>query len=158
MKRNKSSSASTGSFPTRKTFCKRNSRFALPDLVPCASLTIKPLQERKYFDSGDYALSKAGKASEGGVTNIGSQHPLPENIPHHLSSPTHSATGGINVNTGGTGLHLPGGPSQSPVKENSFLHRQASIEEQERLSKMASDKASTSPPPVKQGVPLRWQN
>jgi len=118
----------------------------------------KKLEDRKYFDSGDYALSKAGKASEGGVTNIGSQHPLPENIPHHLSSPTHSATGGISVNTGGTGLHLPGGPSHSPVKENSFLHRQASIEEQERLSKIASDNASTSPPSVKQGVPLRWQN
>jgi hypothetical protein len=40
------------------------------------------LKERKYFDSGDYALSKAGKASDVGVTNIGSQHPVPENIPH----------------------------------------------------------------------------
>lgn len=147
-----------GKLPNKKDILHKKLEVRIPDIVPCASLTVKPLQERKYFDSGDYALSKAGKASEGGVTNIGSQHPLPENIPHHLSSPTHSSTGGINVSTGGAGLHLPGGPSQSPVKENSFLHRQASIEEQERLSKVASEKASTSPPPVKQGVPLRWQN
>ncbi|TGZ82880.1 ORC2-domain-containing protein [Ascodesmis nigricans] len=45
------------------------------------------LKERKYFDSGDYALSKAGKASDVGVTNIGSQHPHPENIPHIHNSP-----------------------------------------------------------------------
>ncbi|KMU73494.1 hypothetical protein CISG_03628 [Coccidioides immitis RMSCC 3703] len=38
------------------------------------------LKERKYFDSGDYALSKAGKASDVGVTSIGSRHPVPENI------------------------------------------------------------------------------
>lgn len=47
----------------------------------------KKLKERKYFDSGDYALSKAGKASDVGVTNIGSQHPLPENIPHIHNTP-----------------------------------------------------------------------
>lgn len=118
---------------------------------------IKSHQERKYFDSGDYALSKAGKASEGGVTNIGSEHPLPENIPHHLSSPTHSSTGGISINGAGNGLHLPVGPSHSPVKENSFLHRQASIDEQHRSSKQANAQASISPLPAKEGVPLRWQ-
>ncbi|KAK9466787.1 camp-regulated phosphoprotein/endosulfine conserved region-domain-containing protein [Lipomyces arxii] len=57
----------------------------------------KKLKDRKYFDSGDYALSKAGKASSAGVTNIGSQHPVPENIPHS------SASG-------------------SPVKESNLLH------------------------------------
>jgi len=40
------------------------------------------LKERKYFDSGDYALSKAGKASDSGVTSIGTEHPNAENIPH----------------------------------------------------------------------------
>jgi hypothetical protein len=34
-------------------------------------------QPRKYFDSGDYALSQAGKGS-----GVGTQHPSPENIPH----------------------------------------------------------------------------
>jgi len=35
--------------------------------------------DRKYFDSGDYALSKAGKSSP---KDVGSQHPSPERIPH----------------------------------------------------------------------------
>jgi hypothetical protein len=61
---------------------------------------VKKKKERKYFDSGDYALSKAGKASDVGVTNIGSQHPLPENIPHIHSNPT---------------------PGQEPVKEHTHL-------------------------------------
>ncbi|KAF8545077.1 camp-regulated phosphoprotein/endosulfine conserved region-domain-containing protein, partial [Trichophaea hybrida] len=65
------------------------------------------LKERKYFDSGDYALSKAGKASDVGVTNIGSQHPLPENIPH--------------INASETG---------SPVKETSHLHSSPMASEQ----------------------------
>ncbi|KAK1908693.1 hypothetical protein P3342_009544 [Pyrenophora teres f. teres] len=40
------------------------------------------LKERKYFDSGDYALSKAGKAGDVGVTQVGREHPNPEKIPH----------------------------------------------------------------------------
>ncbi|KAI1321222.1 hypothetical protein EDD11_007788 [Mortierella claussenii] len=35
--------------------------------------------QRKYFDSGDYALSKAGKEA-----TVGSEHPQPENIPHSI--------------------------------------------------------------------------
>ncbi|KAI4140570.1 MAG: hypothetical protein LQ341_003782 [Variospora aurantia] len=95
------------------------------------------LKERKYFDSGDYALSKAGKASEGGVTTIGSQHPLPENIPH-LTSPSPMGTNG-SVHTsngnghghGSTGSISAGGQSGSPVKEASFLHRGESVDEQD---------------------------
>ncbi|KAK9455836.1 camp-regulated phosphoprotein/endosulfine conserved region-domain-containing protein [Dipodascopsis uninucleata] len=67
------------------------------------------LKDRKYFDSGDYALSKAGKASSAGVTHIGSQHPVPENIPHSHNSISsgHSPTGSV---------------SASPVKESNLLH------------------------------------
>ncbi|KAJ1981979.1 hypothetical protein H4R34_001876 [Dimargaris verticillata] len=36
------------------------------------------LKERKYFDSGDYVLSKVGKNSQ----PVGEQHPSPANIPH----------------------------------------------------------------------------
>ncbi|KAJ1909320.1 hypothetical protein IWQ60_011236 [Tieghemiomyces parasiticus] len=36
------------------------------------------VKERKYFDSGDYALSKAGK----NTLPVGEQHPSPDNIPH----------------------------------------------------------------------------
>ncbi|KAF9085693.1 hypothetical protein BGX27_003389 [Mortierella sp. AM989] len=55
-------------------------------------------QERKYFDSGDYALSKAGKTT----TPVGSQHPQPENIPH--SNPAAPNAG------------------SPPVKESSLVH------------------------------------
>lgn len=102
------------------------------------------LKERKYFDSGDYALSKAGKASDIGVTQIGRGHPVPEKIPHGglqhspgLHAHTHAGAG--NGGTGGAGTtgsslpppghsHLPG---SSPVKEASFLHRETSVEQLE---------------------------
>jgi len=44
----------------------------------------KMQKERKYFDSGDYALSKAGKAPQNAV---GTAIPNPENIPHATSPP-----------------------------------------------------------------------
>ncbi|KAL9092514.1 MAG: hypothetical protein Q9165_004318 [Trypethelium subeluteriae] len=59
-------------------------------------------QERKYFDSGDYALSKAGKASDVGVTSIGREHPSPENIPHLTQQNSHpgSTNNAANSNNG----------------------------------------------------------
>lgn len=118
-------------------------------------------QERKYFDSGDYALSKAGKASEGGVTTIGSQHPLPENIPH-LSSPGPN-NGSNGTTNGANGGPLPGATSGSPVKESSFLHRETSADDPSIISPVHSPKSPEkdvggSPPPAKEGVPIRWQN
>jgi hypothetical protein len=116
-------------------------------------------QERKYFDSGDYALSKAGKASDTGVTTIGTEHPKAEEIPHtsplmhtlsrndSISSSTGSAglasspDGQTMLPPGPAGMHrgsingIPGGgfpgvlSSRSPVKESSFLARSASIDE-----------------------------
>ncbi|EOD47923.1 Endosulphine [Neofusicoccum parvum] len=79
------------------------------------------LKERKYFDSGDYALSKAGKADDVGVTQIGREHPVPENIPH--SSSPHTGNGGITL----PAPHHPNGQGSSPVKENSFIHRETSL-------------------------------
>ncbi|KAF2184467.1 Endosulfine-domain-containing protein [Zopfia rhizophila CBS 207.26] len=79
------------------------------------------LKERKYFDSGDYALSKAGKASDIGVTSIGREHPVPEKIPH-IAPPTHTQHNGHAQNGQEKGQN--GG---SPVKENSFLHRETSL-------------------------------
>ncbi|KAL9576473.1 MAG: hypothetical protein Q9212_007070, partial [Teloschistes hypoglaucus] len=124
--------------------------------------------ERKYFDSGDYALSKAGKASEGGVTSIGSQHPLPENIPH-LTSPN-PTNGNGNGHTGSFSAGpIPGGQSGSPVKEASFLHRgqsvdEQAVEEEEEEEEKGNDAAvpqmgakGAKSPPAKEGVPVRWQ-
>ncbi|KAK5168468.1 hypothetical protein LTR04_006728 [Oleoguttula sp. CCFEE 6159] len=112
------------------------------------------LKERKYFDSGDYALSKAGKASDVGVTSIGSEHPSPENIPHLSSSTPH--------NGNGTNLPQPGhsAPSGSPVKEMSFLHRETSIDDQgAEVVKDDIDRGADaiSPPPQREGVPIRSQ-
>ncbi|KAI0345723.1 Endosulfine-domain-containing protein [Trametopsis cervina] len=42
----------------------------------------KMQKDRKYFDSGDYALSKAGKAPQ---NTVGTAIPSPENIPHATS-------------------------------------------------------------------------
>ncbi|KAJ3073304.1 hypothetical protein HDU98_001854 [Podochytrium sp. JEL0797] len=48
--------------------------------VPKKDLLGKRLNgDRKYFDSGDYALCQAGKSS---AKDLGSQHPSPERIPH----------------------------------------------------------------------------
>ncbi|KAJ3099376.1 hypothetical protein HDU97_003249 [Phlyctochytrium planicorne] len=49
----------------------------------------KQLQgKRTYFDSGDYALSKAGKSSP---KDVGSQHPSPERIPHSVPTTKNGA-------------------------------------------------------------------
>ncbi|KAI9789675.1 MAG: hypothetical protein M1816_005850 [Peltula sp. TS41687] len=124
------------------------------------------LKERKYFDSGDYALSKAGKASDAGVTQIGSQHPNPENIPH-LTSPV-NGNGPVGGNAGHAMIH-PGHPgaqsSGSPVKESSFLHRETSVDDQDggdikknttmEGGKDRMERGSISPTPlVKEGVTI----
>ncbi|KAF7547228.1 hypothetical protein G7046_g9062 [Stylonectria norvegica] len=75
----------------------------------------KHLKDRKYFDSGDYAMSKAGKGDGVDTGSVGSQHPVPENIPH-LSS-----------------------PAGSPVKESSFLNRETSAEGQTSGDDPAND-------------------
>lgn len=87
------------------------------------------MKERKYFDSGDYAMSKAGKGDSVDTGAVGSQHPVPENIPH-LSSPVNNSS---SLNNGAK--HHPNVPSGaqagSPVKESSFLNRETSAEEVE---------------------------
>ncbi|KAJ3474582.1 hypothetical protein NLI96_g12378 [Meripilus lineatus] len=48
----------------------------------------KMQKDRKYFDSGDYALSKAGKAPQ---NTVGTAIPNPDNIPHaSATSANHS--------------------------------------------------------------------
>jgi hypothetical protein len=64
---------------------------------------LKKLRERKFFDSGDYALSKAGCAPQ---SIVGTAIPNPENIPHasgngHSNSPTNStSTNPVNKESG----------------------------------------------------------
>jgi len=97
----------------------------------------KHLKERKYFDSGDYAMSKAGKGDSVDAATVGSQHPVPENIPH-ASSPQQ---GGQHSGGAGGTPNLPhhpslhGGPGAgqlsngSPIKEGSFLQRETSVDD-----------------------------
>lgn len=153
------------------------------------------LKERKYFDSGDYALSKAGKASDAGVTSIGSRHPVPENIPHlTATSPgaqnPAAATAGVSNGNGnnnnsignvvGTPGPIPGSlsghpgsigfQSCSPVKEaGNFVQRKSSLNNSQERDEQdnadedrdaakhgdGSEEGSISPPPARQGVPIR---
>jgi len=127
----------------------------------------KHLKERKYFDSGDYALQKAGKADSVDTGSVGSKHPLPENIPH-LSSPVagNPAQGG----SGNGNALTPGGtllPSGSPVKESSFLNRETSVDEVEKENAGVGANSSAqdgeennqqppiSPPLMREGIPIR---
>jgi len=115
----------------------------------------KQLKERKYFDSGDYALQKAGKAGSVDTGVIGTKHPLPENIPHLTSPGVGGVTGGAG--NGNTQLGLgAGGQSGSPVKESSYLNRETSVDELEREEKENDvDEEDASPPPHKEGIPIR---
>jgi hypothetical protein len=138
-------------------------------------------QERKYFDSGDYALSKAGKASDTGVTTIGTEHPKANEIPH-LSPLTNSLSRNDSMSAGSppsnppefpptAGLHrgsingIPGGglpgvsSSRSPVKESSYLARSASVDEygegQKEDENQNAQNEGISPPPKNEGIPIR---
>ncbi|XXH03699.1 hypothetical protein Hte_010105 [Hypoxylon texense] len=137
----------------------------------------KHLKERKYFDSGDYAMSKAGKGDSVDTGSVGSQHPVPENIPH-LSSPN-GQNGGSNGSAvvvghqhhpalhGGTTVVGGSGQTQvtsagSPVKESSFLHRETSADEGSAAAEGQGNKAgsanvsSISPENAgMQGIPIR---
>jgi len=119
----------------------------------------KHLKERKYFDSGDYALSKAGKASSVDTGSVGSQHPLPENIPH-LSSPGAGNGPQGGVGNGNINLGVNGGiQSSSPVKESSYLNRETSADQLEKDNKGKEDDdaklGTISPPPQSDGIPIR---
>ncbi|KFY89804.1 hypothetical protein V500_05503 [Pseudogymnoascus sp. VKM F-4518 (FW-2643)] len=115
----------------------------------------KQLKDRKYFDSGDYALSKAGKASSVDTGSVGSEHPLPENIPH-LTSPGVSGVNGGSGN-GNVQMGVAGGlASGSPVKESSFLNRETSVDEEDGKENLPrGPSTSVSPPAVGEGIPIR---
>ncbi|KAK1593108.1 camp-regulated phosphoprotein/endosulfine conserved region-domain-containing protein [Colletotrichum navitas] len=93
----------------------------------------KHLKDRKYFDSGDYAMSKAGKGDSVDTGAVGSQHPVPENIPH-LSSPVNNSSSSLNGNKH-HGSIPSGAHAGSPVKEASFLNQETSAEEVEHKDK-----------------------
>lgn len=120
----------------------------------------KHLKERKYFDSGDYAMSKAGKGDGVDTGTVGSQHPVPENIPHNSGGSSSNGVGGGAATATPPGLTksgsisgasggLPGGLAGSPAKESSSgLVRETSAEEDPDNKENAGDAAQ-------QGIPIR---
>jgi len=122
----------------------------------------KKLQERKYFDSGEYAMSKAGKSDPGSLGGgLGREHPTPENIPH--LSQVQSANGGTPTGEGGPRGSISGAPelhpssssasrtSGSPVKESN-LQRGQSVDEQdpEEIQKVAAAADGEKGMPIRQ--------
>ncbi|PPQ67987.1 hypothetical protein CVT25_000467 [Psilocybe cyanescens] len=75
------------------------------------SVLMKMQKDRKYFDSGDYALSKAGVAPQ---STVGTAIPNPENIPH-------ASTPGNGHNNGAHPISISPTNSTSPVNKESGL-------------------------------------
>ncbi|KAI7961099.1 hypothetical protein MJO28_001588 [Puccinia striiformis f. sp. tritici] len=78
-------------------------------LPPKKNVAKHNLMERKYFDSGDYALSKAGKTAP---QSVGTTIPSPENIHHAthsaLSTPTLGQHPAMNNPNGESNSATPG--------------------------------------------------
>ncbi|GAA5820875.1 hypothetical protein JCM11251_001854 [Rhodosporidiobolus azoricus] len=72
------------------------------------------LKERKYFDSGDYAMSKAGVSPQ---QSVGTAIPSPADIPHASPPSQQQSQGGAN--SGSQGIAIPGA-STSPNSSGGF--------------------------------------
>ncbi|KAF8073612.1 Endosulfine-domain-containing protein [Lyophyllum atratum] len=103
------------------------------------NVLMKMQKERKYFDSGDYALSKAGVAPQ---NTVGTAIPNPENIPH-ASSPGSNGHGNGN---GHQNLSVSPTSSTSPVNKESGLAHDMNddpTDEQQTTSTTESDSTAT---------------
>jgi hypothetical protein len=77
------------------------------------------IQGRTYFDSGDFALSKAHTTSNIGTVQIGMEHPLRSNISH----PSSAAPSSSNVDSNSDKQYRGAEPS-TVVSSPSHLHQQ----------------------------------
>ena len=82
------------------------------------------LKGRKFFDSGDYALTKVGDDSVTGHPKTGKQHPTHSRLPH-LSSPAPSA-GNVKSDAGAS-QHSP--TSRKPERSSSLVKERHGHEE-----------------------------
>ncbi|PPR00467.1 hypothetical protein CVT24_004528 [Panaeolus cyanescens] len=100
------------------------------------NVLMKMQKERKYFDSGDYALSKAGVAPQ---NTVGTAIPNPENIPH-ASTPGngHNSHQGLSIS--------PTNSTSSIAKESGLAHSDATDAGTEEQA--SSEAATTEPGPV----------
>ncbi|WVQ79112.1 hypothetical protein IAT38_001207 [Cryptococcus sp. DSM 104549] len=89
--------------------------FKMYGKVPGKNLLTKMQKDRKYFDSGDYMMSKAGVPT---AQPSGTAHPTPEAVPH-ASPPTGQPAGILSSSPTGNALPSPGINEQahSPTSE-----------------------------------------
>lgn len=92
-------------------------------------LTKMQKDHRKYFDSGDYALSKAGKVSQ---TAVGTAIPSPENIPH-ASTPTHQGSLSISPTN-----------SASSVRESSLAQSESESKDDENDKELSNNEKESA--------------
>jgi len=100
------------------------------------------IPDRKYFDSGDYALSKAGRAPQ---SMVGTAIPNPENIPH-ASSPGNGHSNGHQV------FSISPTNSTSPVNRESRLahNENTEVPKDKQLPEGTVNKEDTEFPDDKQ--------
>jgi len=101
------------------------------------NVLMKVQKDRKYFDSGDYALSKAGVAPQ---STVGTAIPNPENIPH-ASPPTQAGHPALATSTSGIIAS-----STSPIRESPLAphsHRRTSSAERESKGEETDKPAAT---------------
>ncbi|GAA5951610.1 hypothetical protein JCM3765_005983 [Sporobolomyces pararoseus] len=78
------------------------------------NLLSNKLKERKYFDSGDYAMSKAGVSPQ---SSVGTAIPSPADIPH-ASPPQHNSSNSGGLSTSPSASTSPGSiPIGSPSSQ-----------------------------------------
>ncbi|KAF9061183.1 camp-regulated phosphoprotein/endosulfine conserved region-domain-containing protein [Rhodocollybia butyracea] len=107
--------------------------FAKYGKLPTHKNTLMKVQkDRKYFDSGDYALSKAGVTSQ---ESVGTTIPNPENIPHASSPPTNGSMQSLSTS--------PTNPT-SPIASDEAV--QAETETSNPATPIASDDAGQDTP------------
>ncbi|KAJ3559481.1 hypothetical protein NM688_g319 [Phlebia brevispora] len=97
----------------------------------------KMQKERKYFDSGDYALSKAGKAPQ---STVGTAIPSPENIPHATSPAVNHSLSVSPTNTASSPI------KESPLAEPDFALPGEEVEPDSREVLEAAETAAAVVP------------
>jgi hypothetical protein len=99
-------------------------------------------------------MSKAGKGDGVDAGAVGSQHPVPEKIPH-LSSPVNGSANSNGIQKHGS---IAGIQAGSPVKESSFLNRETSAEELEKDGSGGSSpqpQGTPTPASKTESIPIR---
>ena len=104
-------------------------------------------------------MNKAGKGDSVDTGAVGSQHPVPENIPH-LSSPVSGPNGiGSMLHPHHHHQHHTSMQAGSPVKESSFLNRETSAEDVEAAKPEEQPPTEGAAQPAaegeKQEIPVR---